>query len=150
MADLYPFIWYRRPKAAIRWLEEAFGFETRLLVEDPETAPDAVIHSELHIGDGKVGVVGPPRDQSASPEDIGGRVTAAIHVQLDGGIDAHCERARGAGALIEREPADMPYGDRVYTCRDPEGHAWSFGQTNATMTGDEVAEATGHVVRETR
>ena len=37
MTSLCPFLWYRRPKAAIRWLEDAFGFETRLLIEDPET-----------------------------------------------------------------------------------------------------------------
>src|ERR1700761_5938958 len=103
MISLCPFIWYRQPKAAIRWLEDAFGFETRLLIEDPETAPDAVLHSELYIGDAKIGVVGPPRRGSASPEEVGGRCTVSIHVQLDNGLDAHCARARAAGARIERE-----------------------------------------------
>ena len=42
-------------------------------------------------------------------------------------VDAHCARARGAGAEILVEPFDPEYGGRMYTCRDPEGHVWSFG-----------------------
>ena len=41
--------------------------------------------------------------------------------------DAHCERARAAGATITREPSDMDYGSREYGARDPEGYHWSFG-----------------------
>ena len=29
-----PLLWYRDPIAAIAWLEKAFGFETRMVVED--------------------------------------------------------------------------------------------------------------------
>jgi hypothetical protein len=48
--------------------------------------------------------------------------------------------------VIEREPADQPYGDRVFTCLDPEGHAWSFGQTVKAMTNAEMAAATGRTI----
>jgi uncharacterized glyoxalase superfamily protein PhnB len=41
--------------------------------------------------------------------------------------DAHCERARGAGAVITREPEDLDYGSREYSARDLEGHHWHFG-----------------------
>ena len=43
-------------------------------------------------------------------------------------VDAHCERARAAGAEIVGEPADQPYGDRRYEAHDPEGQAWFFAQ----------------------
>lgn len=29
-----PVIWYREPRAALAWLEKAFGFETALVVDD--------------------------------------------------------------------------------------------------------------------
>ncbi|MEO8115031.1 MAG: VOC family protein [Phenylobacterium sp.] len=74
----------------------------------------------------------------------GGRTTQSVHVQLREGLDAHCERARAAGASIAREPATQPYGDRVYTCTDLEDHSWSFGQTMKVLSNAEVAEATGH------
>jgi uncharacterized glyoxalase superfamily protein PhnB len=71
-----------------------------------------------------------------------------VHIQLKEGIDAVCERARAAGASIEREPAAQPYGDRSFTCLDLEGQSWSFGQTLQVMTAEEVAKATGHDIRE--
>jgi uncharacterized glyoxalase superfamily protein PhnB len=138
-----PVIWYRQPQAAIDWLEKAFGFERRLVVEGDA---GAVHHSELTIGDGYVMVVGPPRDHAVSPIEFGGRSTQSVHVQLIDGLDVHCERARAAGARILREPETQPYGDRVYTCMDLEDHPWSFGQTVATLSNAEAAEATGHKI----
>jgi len=139
-----PLLWYRDPFAAIAWLERAFGFERRMVVEDGQ---GGVIHSELTLGDGYIMVVGPPSGRAVSPVAFGGRSTQSVHVQLRDGLDALCERARGAGAAIEREPADQPYGDRVFTCRDLEDHPWSFGQTVQSLSMEEMAEATGHEIK---
>jgi len=140
-----PLLFYRDPKAALDFLERAFGFETRMVVDDGQ---GGVIHSESLFEGHVVMVSGPPSPQSkyASPLDLGGRRTSSIHVQLKDGIDALCEQARAAGATIEREPGDQPYGDRVFTCLDPEGHAWSFGQTIQAMSAEEMTAATGHKV----
>lgn len=143
--SIAPLLWYQKPKAALAWLEAAFGFETRLVVEGDG---DDVIHSESAFGNGMVMVVGPPRDKAFSPIAFGGRHSQSVHVQMTEGIDAHCERARAAGAEIHREPETQAYGDRVYTCRDLEGHAWSFGQTMTVMSAEAVSAATGHVVKE--
>ncbi len=121
-----PLLFYRDPKAALQFLESAFGFETRLMVE---VEGGRVMHSESVFEGQVVMVVGPPSHDGASPLDVGGRITGHVHVQLTGGIDEICERARLAGAKIVREPEDQPYGDRVFTCLDPEGQSWSFGQT---------------------
>ncbi len=138
-----PLLWYRDPRAAITWLETAFGFETRLIVDDGQ---GGVIHSELTLGDGYIMVVGPPSGQAVSPAAFGGRSTQSVHVQLDDGLDARCELARAAGAVIEREPATQPYGDRVFTCRDLEDHPWSFGQTVEALSVAEMEAATGHKI----
>jgi uncharacterized glyoxalase superfamily protein PhnB len=42
-------------------------------------------------------------------------------------LDAHCERARAAGARILTEPESTPHG-RQYRVEDPEGHRWLFEQ----------------------
>ena len=135
-----PVIWYREPRAALAWLEAAFGFETTLLVDDGQ---GGVMHSETMMEGGVVMIVGPPRDKATTPIAFGGRATQSVHVQLSEGIDGHCERARAAGAKIQRQPETQPYGDRVYTCLDLEDHPWSFGQTVQVLTPDEVARATG-------
>jgi uncharacterized glyoxalase superfamily protein PhnB len=141
-----PLLFYRDPRAALKFLEDAFGFETRLVVDDGE---GGVIHSETTFGGGVLMVAGPPSGLWATPSELDGRRTGTVHIQLGGGVDAHCERARAAGAAIDREPADQPYGDRVYTCRDPEGHSWSFGQTLELMSAGEMAAATGRDITET-
>ena len=41
-------------------------------------------------------------------------------------VVAHYERARAAGARIDSQPVDQPYGQREYGARDPEGHRWYF------------------------
>jgi uncharacterized glyoxalase superfamily protein PhnB len=47
--------------------------------------------------------------------------------------EAHCARARAAGAKIFREPKVDDYGDdywadKTYGAVDPEGHHWWFMQ----------------------
>jgi uncharacterized glyoxalase superfamily protein PhnB len=66
-------------------------------------------------------------------------------VQLAQGedIDAHCERARAAGADILQEPQTQFYGDRTYRARDPEGHIWTFGVTETEMTPEQWDKASG-------
>ncbi len=138
-----PLLFYRDPKAALDFLELAFGFETRMVVDDGQ---GGVIHSETTYQGHVVMVSGPPSGLWASPADLAGRRTGSVHVQVPDGIDALCEQARAAGAKIEREPADQPYGDRVFTCLDPEGHSWSFGQTIQAMSAAEQAAATGRKI----
>ena len=66
-----------------------------------------------------------------SPQSLGHKNTQSVHVQLARGddIDAHCERARQAGAIVVQPPSTQFYGDRTYRARDPEGHIWTFGVT---------------------
>jgi len=146
--SVVPLIWYDKPRAAIEWLQTALGFEATMIVSGDE---ESVIHSELVLGNGSIYVVGPASmgQGGATPAQAGGRNTQSVCVNLTGGIDAHCERARAAGAKIQREPADQPYGDRVYTCLDPEGHSWAFAQPAKVLTPEEMAKATGKKI-ETR
>jgi len=139
-----PLMFYRDARAALDFMERAFGFETRMVVDDGQ---GGVIHAETAYRDQVIMVSGPPSSPKyASPLDVDGRNTTSVCVQVVDGIDALCERARSAGAEIDREPADQAYGDRVFTCVDPEGHSWAFGQTIRLMSADEQAAATGHKI----
>jgi uncharacterized glyoxalase superfamily protein PhnB len=48
-----------------------------------------------------------------------------LYVYVDD-TDRVCQRATEAGALIVEAPADMPYGDRRATLRDPWGNIWQI------------------------
>lgn len=131
---------YKDPLAALDWLERAFGFERVMAITD---ADGHLVHAEMRFGDGYVMIGAEWTEHVASPLSTGGKVTQSQHVQLKEGLDAHCARARAAGADIVREPEDQFYGDRVYSARDPEGHVWSFGQTVRQMSREEAERASG-------
>ena len=123
--------------AAIDWLCRVFGFEVRLKVEGEG---GRIEHSELVFGDGliMISTAGkPPTGERApmpgrSPRAVGGVNTQTLCVFVDD-ADAHCARARAAGAKIVDEPKTSDYGedywsDRSYRAEDPEGHQWWFMQ----------------------
>jgi len=137
---------YRDPKAAYRWLESAFGFEPLLVILDAE---GNLAHSEMVYGSSVLMVGGEWSAAHKSPKTIGGQNTQSVHVQLAEGddIDAHCARARNAGAEIAQEPETQFYGDRTYRAKDPEGHIWTFGVTVRKMTSAEWDNASGLVTK---
>jgi uncharacterized glyoxalase superfamily protein PhnB len=141
-----PTVVYRDPLAALRWLENAFGFETCLLVMNQD---GSVGHAEMSYRDAVIGVAGEwagPQLGGArmvSPETLDGQATQFLWISLPSDIDGHCERARTAGARITQEPEDQHYGARTYRARDPEGHVWCFSESRRTVSEEEITKATG-------
>jgi uncharacterized glyoxalase superfamily protein PhnB len=131
---------YRDPKAALKFLEAAFDFELVMLIEDNE---GNLAHAEMGFGGGLVMIGNEWTAQHKSPASIDGFNTQSVHIHLEGDIDAHCERARAAGAEILMEPADQFYGDRTYRCRDPEGHFWTVGAPVRAVSVDEAEAESG-------
>ncbi len=131
---------YRDPRAAIAWLQAAFGLEVAMLIEGPD---GGLVHSELRLGEGVIMVGSEWDDDHRSPASLGGKNTQSVHIQIETDIDAHCLRAKAAGAEVFAEPETQFYGDRTYRCRDPEGHIWTVGQTVAVVTREEAEAATG-------
>jgi uncharacterized glyoxalase superfamily protein PhnB len=115
-----PYLFYKDGPAALKFLVDAFGFRVR---HEPD--PTTFGHAEVEIGDGGVVMLGNPPD-ATSASGWGG-----IHVYV-ADVDAHCSRARAAGAAIVSEPEDRPYGDRIYETRDTEDHVWWFAQSLAS------------------
>jgi uncharacterized glyoxalase superfamily protein PhnB len=152
ISSITPAVFYRDPLAAMRWLEDAFGFETSMLVTDDE---GRVGHAEMKAGEAVIGIggewasaelLGPAAMKS--PASLGGVGTQFIRVHLTAGIDAHCEVARKAGARITQEAADQFYGSRTYRALDPEGHVWNFDQPVADVSVEEMEKASGLTIRD--
>lgn len=115
-----PYLDYEDTGAMVAWLGRAFGLVERHVQRD---ADGRVRHAELAFEEGVV-MLGSPGGDFRNPRRLG-QVTASLYVYVDD-VDAHCARARAAGAEIIEEPAEQPYGDRRYGARDPEGHHWYF------------------------
>lgn len=133
-------ICYRDPRAALKFLEAAFGFELVMLIEDGE---GNLVHSEMRFHDALIMVGAEWSDDHKSPASVGGKNTQTVHLHIDTDVDAHCERARAAGMEIVMAPETQFYGDRTYRCRDPEGHIWTVGQTVKHVSREEAEQASG-------
>jgi len=79
-------------------------------------------------------MLGDARDRAwrQSPKAVNGANTQTLMVFVDD-VDAHCKRAKAAGATIAKEPETTDYGDdfwsdRGYEAIDHEGHHWYFVQ----------------------
>ena len=117
-----PLLVYRDIAAAQDCLVQAFGFE-RGSVE--RSADGTAVHGEVRIAGTAVWlhrVTAEHQLGSAESVDMAG-AGLVVHVS---DVDAHFARSRAAGARIEYEPTDQPYGQREYEARDLEGHRWWF------------------------
>ena len=121
-------------RAALAFYAEAFGAVPR---GEPYVLPDGRIgHAELDLGGSllmladefpEMGLVGPLAR---------GGVSASLHLTVPD-VDAVVTRAVAAGATLEREVADAPYG-RTGVVVDPAGHRWMVqtpAQPAATAVG---------------
>ena len=127
--SLAPYLFYDDVERAARFMQDAFGFT--LVFTSPD-ASGGLAHAQLahgsglimlgHAGGGGLGLV-----KSAGALDA---LHAGVYVFVDD-VDAHCEQARAAGAKVLLEPADQPWGDRMYCAVDPEGQFWMFARRGA-------------------
>lgn len=135
-----PSVIYQDPKAAMRWLEDAFGFEVALYIEGDD---GGFIHCQMRYGGDLISVGQEWSAVFSSPLKLGGKNTQLTSLQIDTDVDAHCENARRAGAVIVAEPETQFYGDRTYRCVDLEGHHWSISQSVESVNADAAAERLG-------
>ena len=135
-----PSLVYKDTRAALKWLQKAFGFEPSEVLTDSQ---DNIVHAEMMHEGGVIMIGNEFAAWARSPAALDGANTQRVHVRLGKGIDEHCERALQAGAKIEMAPATQFYGDRTYMAVDPEGHHWTFAQSVKEVTLAEMEEATG-------
>jgi uncharacterized glyoxalase superfamily protein PhnB len=127
-STVIPGLRYHDAPAAIEWLCRAFGFEKQLVVPGEG---GTIAHAQLRFGNGMImlgsaGRHGGGYDELVKTPREAGVATQGTYVIVDD-PDAHYRDAVAAGAEIVLDIVDQDYGGRGYTCRDPEGNVWSFG-----------------------
>ncbi len=125
-ANVMPCLTYRDAPAAIEFLCKAFGFAKKMVVEGDG---GMIAHAELTLGNAMV-MLGSHKETEygklvKTPNEVG-ICTQTIYLVV-ANPDAHHDKAKAAGAEIVIPLTTQDYGGRDYTCRDPEGHIWTFG-----------------------
>ena len=124
---IMPAMRYRDAPAAIEWLCSTFGFEKHAVYPGGE---GLIAHAELTFGNGMI-MLGSARDDDygklvSPPARVSDAVTQSVYL-IVADADALYERVVTSGANVVRELNTTDYGSREFSCRDPEGHVWSFG-----------------------
>ena len=114
-----PVLIYPDVRAAVEWLQSAFGFEEKVRIGDAH-------RSQLAFGNDGAIVVADVRRDKVAPS--GGVVTQEIKLRVDD-VDAALARALEAGAQELEEPNTWEYGERSCLVEDPFGHRWELTQT---------------------
>ena len=118
-ATVTPVLIYPDVRAAVAWLESAFGFEERVRIGDAHRA-------QLRVGSDGAVVVADVRAAQAAPS--AGVVTHLVKVRV-ADVDEAFAQARDAGALVLEEPRTWEYGERSCLVEDLAGHRWELTQT---------------------
>ncbi len=119
---------YRDAHKAIDFLVSAFGFERKAVYDNPD---GSVGHAELTFGNGMI-MLGSASNQNewskhlVMPDEVGNRDTSAAYLIVTD-PRAVFESAKAAGARIVMDFEAKDYGGSGFSCADPEGHLWSFG-----------------------
>jgi uncharacterized glyoxalase superfamily protein PhnB len=122
--SIWPCLTYTDARAALEWLEKAFGFEPTAVYA--RQGDDSIVeHAEMRWPEGggiMLGTAG--KDDGPFSSRATGQ-TAVYVVCTD--PDALFARASGLGAEVVMGLTDTDYGSRDFSVRDPEGNLWSFG-----------------------
>jgi uncharacterized glyoxalase superfamily protein PhnB len=118
-ATVTPVLNYPDVRAAVAWLESAFGFAERVRIGDAHRA-------QLRVGSDGAVVVADVHGEQVAPS--GGNVTHLVKVRVPD-VDEAFARARDFGARVLEEPRTWEYGERSCVLEDLGGHRWELTQT---------------------
>lgn len=126
-ATVTPVLVYPDVRAAVAWLEDAFGFEERVRIGDAHRA-------QLRVGSDGAVVVADAGSDRVPPE--GGVITHLVKVRVPD-VDSAFARARDRGARVVEELTTWEYGERSGIVEDIGGHRWELTQTVRDVAPEE-------------
>jgi uncharacterized glyoxalase superfamily protein PhnB len=133
-ATITPVLVYPDVRAAVAFLERAFGFRERVRIGDGHRA-------QLSFGADAALVVAEAGGSRVAPN---GEVVTHLHKLRVPDIDAAVERACSAGARALEEPTTHMYGERSCVVEDHAGHRWELTQTVRDVEPEEWGGVTVH------
>jgi uncharacterized glyoxalase superfamily protein PhnB len=122
-----PVLVYPDVRAAVAFLEAAFGFTETVRIGDAH-------RSQMRVGtDAAVVVADDGGDRSPVAPGV---VTHEVKLRVDD-VDEAVARARRAGAVVVQEPVTHVYGERAGVVEDLGGHRWELTRTVRDVAPEE-------------
>jgi PhnB protein len=131
-----PSFMFKDSQKAIDFYKQAFN--AKVLDVFPNLTGKGIMHATLQIGDSIImlGDEMPGGKASPSAETMGGSpITLFFYVP---NADAAFKQAIAAGAIEQMPVADMFWGDRAGSLRDPFGYSWMIATHTQDLTKDQI------------
>jgi PhnB protein len=131
-----PYLTLNDAARAIDFYKRAFGAQEVMRMNGPG---GKIGHAEIKIGDSIIMLADEmPGSGSRSPQSLSG-TTAGIFLYVEN-ADAVFNQAVSAGAKVEAPLADMFWGDRFGSLKDPFGHSWSVATHKEDVAPAEMSK----------
>ena len=132
-----PYLTVRGAAEVITFLKQAFKAETP---QEPVKRPDGkIMHAAVKIGDSLVMLGEENEMMKAQP--------SSLYVYVPN-VDSVFEQAVKAGGKTVMEPADMFYGDRTATVKDPSGNEWTIATHKEDVPEHEMTKRAAAFIKQ--
>lgn len=131
---IIPTLRYRDAASAISWLCGTFGFAEHLVVAGEG---NHIEHAQLTFGNGMIMLSSVREDEFGklqAPPGTANEIVCQSPYIIVQDIDEHYRHAVETGARIVMPLTAEDYGGKNYSCRDPEGYLWNFGNYDPWAT----------------
>ncbi len=130
-----PSFMFKDTKKALEFYQKAFG--AKVLGIFPGMDGKGIMHAEMQIGDSILMMgdeMGGPKSPSA--ETLGASPISLFIYVPD--ADALYKKAVAAGATADMPVAEMFWGDRAGSVKDPFGYSWMIATHTRDLTPEQV------------
>ena len=132
-----PCVTLKNSREAIEFYKKAFGAEVLCIFPTPDGKN--TVHAAIQIGNSilMMGDERPPWTCKSAETLDSSPVSFYVYVP---NADAAFKQAVAAGASIIMPVADMFWGDRCGTLKDPFGYSWTIATHTRDLTQEEIQE----------
>ena len=134
---LTPSFTFKDSKKAIEFYKKAFGAKVLDLMSDPSGR--RTMHATVQIGNSifMMGDEMPASENCAKSAETLGSSPISLYVYVPN-VDAAFNQAVTAGGKATMPVADMFWGDRCGTLKDPFGYSWMIATHRQDLTNDQI------------
>ena len=134
---LTPSFTFKDSKKAIEFYKKAFGAKVLDLMQDPSGR--RTMHATIQIGNSimMMGDEMPGSENCSKSAETLGSSPISLYVYVPD-VDAAFKQAVAAGGTETMPVADMFWGDRCGSLKDPFGYSWMIATHKQDLTNDEI------------
>lgn len=122
---------------AIEFYKKAFGAKELGVFPAPDGK--STMHATIQIGDSILMMGDEMPGQGCKSAESLGASPISLYIYVPD-ADVAFKQAVAAGAMVTMPVADMFWGDRCGSLKDPFGYAWTIATHTRDLTGEEIRE----------